>query len=62
MSKISYILGKNCKDKFLEKAPDSEISEEIRKGRANDKTKVQSEEDIKLRTFSEILDKLDLGK
>ena len=62
VAKLSYILGKNCKDKFLQHAPDSEISQEIRKGRAKDKSIVKSEDEIKLRTFSEILDKLDLGK
>ena len=58
-SKISYIFGKNCTNKFLQKAPDSEISEQIRKNRAEDKRRWWTDHDDQLQKFSEIIDKID---
>jgi len=59
-SKISYILGKHCQDKFLEMAPNSEMSEHIKKDRAEVKAKWRTEHDEQLNKFSDILDQIDL--
>lgn len=59
VAKISYIFGKNCGDKFLEHAPSSEISKQIRKNREEDKMRWRTEHDEQLRKFSEILDEVE---
>ena len=58
-AKFSYIFGKHCTNKFLEKAPASEISEQIRKNREEDKVKWRTEHDEQLNKFSDILDQVD---
>ena len=59
VSKLSYIFGKNCTNKFLTDAPDSEISVQIRKNRESDKETWKTEHDEQLNKFSDILDKID---
>jgi len=43
VAKISYVLGENCKNKFLIQAPDSDISKHIRKKRDITKSDVMSD-------------------
>ena len=59
IAKIGYIFGKNCTDKFLIQAPNSDISEQIRKNREEDKRRWGTEHDDQLQKFSEILDEVE---
>ena len=45
VGKLSYIRGKHCQDKFIEKAPDSKITEQILLSRAAEKMTPSREEE-----------------
>ena len=59
VSKLSYIFGKHCTDKFLRDAPDSEIAEQIRKNRLSDEKTWRTEHDEQLNKFSDVLERID---
>jgi len=59
IAKLSYVTGKECKNKFLTEAPSSEISDIIRKQRKENDL-VEEDKDPKLKKFEEILDNVDV--